>query len=813
MDWQSGNVELVHTTLQDNRRQVYLDRFLLGILTMNTQQLFESLNALSLRVKLRSDRLLEVVGDLSRLTDDMKTALQDNRQLFLNLLDQEAIEDFSRQSVRLGDRDFDFSIWQSGEKLRSPIAIDTETELIKDFLIPRIALASVSDGAKHRLIKPADLQAFIDQHAEAHFIAHNASFDFAVIRAALRDPIAWVEVADQGRLHDTMILDALIRLGRDDSYPQSRDLGTLAKVYLGVVINKDDPFRLRYAELLDLPWELADPGFFSYAIKDAIVTRKLWDVLSAIASDLIKPFAEELLPGASSRFGLLTESLQVRGAIALSQIERNGIALDQLQVEATKTKLSAEVERLIEQLQQMEATEGLFKLSKSRSLILTASGKPSTNQAKLIELLEAIAEDLDLEDVPRTGKTNKISSSIKFWGQYAERSPFLSLWVQLEEVAKLCQFFAGLKTDRIHPRYTTLVRTGRSSCHGPNIQQLPRAGGFREMIVPSPGSFFLGIDYAAIELRTLAAVCESRYGRSQLADVIKKGIDPHSFTASMFEGVSLEDFAKLPNRKQLRQQAKALNFGIPGGLGAASLVSYAAATYGVTMTIEQASSFRDRLIREVYSELSEYLKDDPVAALAHNLKTSAFRVRSCFDTDGALGAAKRIIAGKGKASGAGYGEAFVDRVWETLKTLNENRKLSDLIKNREAGDQLSRDLFFSPVATMTGRLRGKVGFAQSRNTPFQGLAADGAKLALWGLYRAGFRAVAFVHDEVLIELPIDADHTEQARRIDRILCETMEELTGSVPVACEFALSDRWYKAAEAVFDAKGKLQRWKPQN
>ena len=52
-----------------------------------------------------------------------------------------------------------------------------------------------------------------------------------------------------------------------------------------------------------------------------------------------------------------------------------------------------------------------------------------------------------------------------------------------------------------------------------------------------------------------------------------------------------------------------------------------------------------------------------------------------------------------------------------------------------------------------------------------------------------------------------------AKRIDRILCETMEELTGSVPVACEFALADRWYKAAEAVFDAKGQLQRWKPQN
>lgn len=779
---------------------------------MNTQQLFECLNMRSLRVKLRSDRQLEVVGDITKLTDEMKTALRGNRQLFLNLLDPETIEDFAQQSVKLGSEDYSFSIWQPGEKLRSPIAIDCETELIQGFEIPHIALASVSDGFKHRLIRPGDLQGFIDDHSTAHFVCHNASFDFAVIRSSLCDPIAWVEVADQGRLHDTMILDSLIRLARDDSYPQSRDLGTVAKNYLGVVINKDDPFRLRYSELIDKPWELADPGFFSYAIKDAIATRKLWDVLTAIAVDLIRPFAEELLPKASSRFGILTESLQVKGAIALSQIERNGISLDQLQVESTKKKLSEQVESLIIQLQQLPETDGLFKRSKSGSLILTASGKPATNQLRLCELLEAIAKDLDLEGIARTEKTNKISCSIKFWGQYSEQSPFLSLWVQLEEVSKLCQFFAGLKTARIHPRYATIVRTGRTSCHGPNIQQLPRVGGFREMIVPSPGFVFLGIDYAAIELRTLAAVCERRYGRSQLAEVIKKGIDPHSFTASMFEGVSLEDFAKLPMKKQLRQQAKAINFGIPGGLGAKSLVAYAAATYGVTLSIEQASSFRDRLIQEVYPELSEFLKEDPVAAIAHNLKTSAFRVRSCFDTDGTLGAAKRIIAGKGKASGAEYGEAFVDRVWESLKTLNQNRRLSDRIQNREAGDLLSRDLFFSPVATMTGRLRGKVGFSQSRNTPFSGLAADGAKLALWGLYRAGFKSVAFIHDEVLIELPADSDHTEQAKRINSILCETMQELTGSIPIACEFALSNRWFKAAEAVFDGSGKLQLWNPK-
>lgn len=777
------------------------------IMTMNTQQLFEQLSTRSLTVRLREDQSLEVVGDLRKLTKDLKTALRANRQVFLDLLSPEDSKVGSQ--VLLGDQVFAFDLWGCSEKLRSPIAIDTETELIKGFEVPKVALISVSDGRLHRLIKPLDLQAFIDLHSDAHFVAHNAAFDFEVIRTTLRDPSAWIEVANQGRLHDTMILDALIRLGRDDSYPQNRDLGTIANAYLGVSIDKDDPFRLRYAELIGKPWELADPGFFTYAIKDAIVTRKLWEVLSAIAAKLIEPFESQITSGAERSFGLLTESLQVRAAIALGAIERQGVALDQRQVAATQSKLSQEVHRLIAALQILPECDGLFKHSKNGSLILTASGKPATNQVRLCEVLEAIAEDLDLGDVPRAEKTRRITTSIKHWSQYAERSNFLSAWVKLEETAKLCQFFAGLKADRIHPRYTTLVRTGRTSCHGPNIQQLPREGGFREMIVPSPGYVFLGIDYSFIELRTLAAVCESRYGTSRLADVIRQGVDPHSFTASMFEGISIDDFAKLSNKKQLRQRAKALNFGIPGGLGAASLVSYAATAYGVDLSLEQASSFRDRLISHIYPELSEYLKEDLVEALSHNLQTSGFRVRAAFETGGAIGAVKRIVAGKGKSSGAEYGEGFIDRVWQSLKALNQNRRLVDRIAKREAGEELSRDLFFSPVVTLTGRLRGRVGFSQSRNTPFQAIAADGAKLALWELYRAGFRVVAFVHDEVLIELPRSAPHTEEARRIDQILCDSMQQFTGSIPIACEYALSDRWYKQAEAVFDDQGRLCLW----
>ena len=98
-----------------------------------------------------------------------------------------------------------------------------------------------------------------------------------------------------------------------------------------------------------------------------------------------------------------------------------------------------------------------------------------------------------------------------------------------------------------------------------------------------------------------------------------------------------------------------------------------------------------------------------------------------------------------------------------------------------------------------------------RNCPFQGLAADGAKLAMWELTKAGYRIVAFVHDEFLIELPVAADFTNEARRIETICCETMQQLTGEIPIICEFALARKWYKQAESVFDVQGRLLEWKP--
>lgn len=371
---------------------------------------------------------------------------------------------------------------------------------------------------------------------------------------------------------------------------------------------------------------------------------------------------------------------------AMADITANGMELDRELVVRNRNAFADQIQELIEQLKQLPQAEGLFKQNRQKTLFIMneTSGKPSINQKRLREILQAIAEEKDLSP-PSTGKTKELTTSVKWWGAYADEDPFLELWVQLEQTAKLSQFFGGLTEKRIHPKYSTLVRTRRTSCSSPNIQQLPREGGFREMVTAAPGAVLLTVDFSAIELRTLAVVCEKTFGFSRLAEV-----------------------------------------------------------------------FRQRV---------EYLP------------------------------------------------TFVDRVWNCLQGLNRNPELRFAMEQRKAGEGLFRKLFWTSVETPTGRRRASVSFSQARNTPFQGLAADGAKLSLWRLYREGFRTVAFVHDEVVVELPEDSDHSAEAEKVVQLMVSSMSEVMDSdIPVEVEFSLSRRWWKNAEEVRSEDGQLLLWSPE-
>jgi DNA polymerase I-like protein with 3'-5' exonuclease and polymerase domains len=93
------------------------------------------------------------------------------------------------------------------------------------------------------------------------------------------------------------------------------------------------------------------------------------------------------------------------------------------------------------------------------------------------------------------------------------------------------------------------------------------------------------------------------------------------------------------------------------------------------------------------------------------------------------------------------------------------------------------------VFTVTGRLRANALFGSSRNTPFQGPAADGAILGLWELWRAGYKLVSAVHDQVVIECKADDRVLEHKARIERLMIEGMLAVVPGMNVKVETVVS------------------------
>ena len=727
-----------------------------------------------------------------------------------------------------------------GRIFQGYFSLDTETDIVTGPKVPSLALATASDGKNHVLIHPDDLAAFVVAHHGQRIVCHNVAFDFWVVRmhflrGKATEPFGvWRDLVVRGRFHDTMLLDQLLRIGQALN-EAPRDLGKVAAEYTGLVLNKDDPYRKRFGEIIGQNWDDVDPGFFEYAIPDAIATARAHKEMRRRARKLMQENGYEkqssstfiIDPKAVHKFGLLSEAVQVGAAIAFASIERRGLHTDQKQVGRTAALYHRRQDKAITQVR--ENWPNFFKVDKCGELIPTPKGgafKQSNKELQqyLLHTVQEIeAQTGEHMEIPKTAKSKEISTSQKAWAPFTKLSPELRDWVEYNRTAKLSQFLGKFHSPTIRPHYFVLKKTGRTSCSSPNVQQVPRLDEFREMIIPSKGRVLLTVDYSFVELVTLAATCERRFGESRLAQIIRDGIDPHCYTAALFLGKEYDDFMRLKAERPMefkgwRQMAKPINFGVPGGLGAEGLIAYALEAFGVKLSIADATAFRRRLITEVYPELELYLKDTSLEILSTNLMLPRHEVLVAFGMDpddygAAVGGIRKVVAGQAfKRDGTPHNEHYVARVWETLGDINQNPGLCQPILDRVGGPDLVARLFYTSVATLSGRVRGGVTYTSQRNTPFQGLAADGAKIALTNLLLAGFRVVAFVHDEILIELLDEGGFVswDKVQEAVQIIRESMEEVTYGVPVACEYTVSTCWSKRAELLREGD-RVLAWSP--
>lgn len=131
--------------------------------------------------------------------------------------------------------------------------------------------------------------------------------------------------------------------------------------------------------------------------------------------------------------------------------------------------------------------------------------------------------------------------------------------------------------------------TGRMSCSKPNAQQYPSSIG--NIVVPRENCIMIDADFSQIEYRTLVALAKEESLKQKFED---PDTDYHTMMASLMYGVP---YALVTSK--MRGDAKSFNFGIPYGMGFASLA------------ILLTGNREKKSIEEAKEKYELYFKDQP----------------------------------------------------------------------------------------------------------------------------------------------------------------------------------------------------------
>jgi hypothetical protein len=641
------------------------------------------------------------------------------------------------------------------------------------------------------------------KRADLSWVGHNVAYDMVVMMVACPASVPDVFRAyAEGRVHDTAIREMLLlnAVGRYNNVMPA--LADLAKKYA----NRDrsaskkgpDVWRLRYNELDGLPVAQWPDAARRYALDDAS------DTLAVAVAQGREPFwvhaSGQLVNMVNADGSIVNESDQVRAALALQLMTVYGMRVDRDAALRLQAAYQDEADRLSLQLVELgyKRPDGSTDTAKVKRRVmdaLTASATLQQRQA-VDRAMTADREAFDAAELSEVAAGRKAKAGK--WTATREHKSEVAAWVAQgfamptsdggsiktgaeiletiddEHIALLVEYDAAYKRLTTYlepmvrangralcPGYDVLKRSGRTSSYGPNVQNFPRKGGERACFIPRDGFLFVAADYSTLELRAWAQVCEDLGIASEMAVALRAGRDLHADLGAQLLNVTYEAFAAAldghnprldkAKAKLFRNVSKPANFGLPVGMGAAKFEESARKSYGVDFSTLPVTASD---VREAW--YCRWTEAYPYFAHVKSLLVTVGHESVTLD-DGTV----------------------------------------DVREVRKCAIQHPR----------SGRVRGGCFFTDAANSYFQGMAADGAKAALFQLARECYadpdsplfdcRPVAFIHDEVILEAP-KARVQAAAVRLSEVMVSAMTEYIPDIPIVCEADIMDRWSKAAES---------------
>lgn len=406
------------------------------------------------------------------------------------------------------DDDLDaFAHWS----MRNPnIAIDTETTGLgiyrNDFKIRLFQAGNAQESwvlPVERSVKAAWYAARSIEHAEK-LIIQNAMFDLAVIDRHWGIPLE----RTYPKTIDTKILAHLVDNRSAAVGGTGHSLEELTAAYIDKAVAADvkgsmtslaKELRVTKGELFTRI-DIGHEGYLRYSGMDPVLTYRIYEALNArIPSEALKliPFEHKvaLVCAIASRTGFLVD---------VDYSRKLSSKLKSLETRMKTQALSFGLENINSNEQAIEALErhGWTEFGK------TEKGDKSVDKATLKAAME--------------GKDKTIAKLARSISEGKRAGKWRATWVDT--------FLNTMDSEyRCHPNINTLeARTGRMSITGIPAQTLPSGeASIRSCFVADPGHIILSTDYAAQELRVMAALS----GDERMLEAFRAGEDLHQVTA------------------------------------------------------------------------------------------------------------------------------------------------------------------------------------------------------------------------------------------------------------------------------------------
>lgn len=310
------------------------------------------------------------------------------------------------------------------------------------------------------------------------------------------------------------------------------------------VYNMDD-LALRYLNYSTIEFNEVVPkgGLFSdielsdavlYAAEDSDITFRLYKVFDSLLSDKLKKVLHDI---------------EIPLISILAEMEIEGIIVSNDKLGNLSQLYGNRLNEITNHIYELSGKE--FNINSTKQLQgvlfdelkLSYGKKTKTGFSTATDVLESIKDEN-----PIVKEILEYRSLTKLKSTYIDSLPLL----------------INEETNRIHTSFKQIgTATGRLSSNNPNLQNIPIRSEdgrrIRDAFVPKPGCVFVSADYAQIELVVLAHMTEDE----SLREAFKKGVDVHTFTASLIFNKPMDEVSASE-----RRMAKTINFGVMYGMSA-----------------------------------------------------------------------------------------------------------------------------------------------------------------------------------------------------------------------------------------------------